>query len=137
MKRILNLFDSGCSRYLAPVVNLVARIHIGLLFFRSGRAKLEDFESTIEFFEDDWALPFLPAEPAAYLATAGEIVLPVLLILGLFTRLSAIGLFIMAAVIQFFVFPDPQHLLWMLILAMLVGVGGSNLSLDKWLRKAP
>lgn len=96
---------------------------------------MADMEETIEFFEDDWALPFLPAEPAAYLATAGELVLPILLFLGLFTRIGALGLLIMAAVIQFFVLQDHQHYFWMIILALLVGQGGGKLSLDYWLLK--
>ena len=136
MHALISGLGQFCGTFLTPVVNLTARIYIGLIFFQSGRLKLEDFESTIEFFEDDWALPFLPAEPAAYLATAGELILPILLIIGLFTRFSAFGLVVMAAVIQFFVMPDPQHYLWMLTLGLLVGYGGSSLSLDNWWRKS-
>ena len=95
-----------------------------------------DIQSAIDAAEDgEFALPFLPAEPAAYLATAGELVLPVLLILGLFTRFSAAGLFIMSAVIQFFVFPEQLHIMWMIIFAMLVGYGGNKISLDYLLLK--
>ena len=130
MKTLYQQFDLVCEQWLTPIANLVARIYIGLIFFRAGQAKLIDFEETIEFFDDDWALPFLPAEPAAYLATAGELVLPVLLILGLFTRVGALGLLIMAAVIQFFVFPLKEHYFWMIILSMLLAQGGSKLSLD-------
>ena len=130
MKTLYQQFNLVCEQWLTPIANLVARIYIGLIFFRAGQAKLIDFEETIEFFDDDWALPFLPAEPAAYLATAGELVLPVLLILGLFTRVGALGLLIMAAVIQFFVFPLKEHYFWMIILSMLLAQGGSKLSLD-------
>ncbi|MBT8114676.1 MAG: DoxX family protein, partial [Arenicella sp.] len=119
-----------------PLANLAARIYVGLEFFRSGLAKVEDFEGAIELFEDDWALPFLSAEPNAYLATAGELVLPVLLILGLFTRFAAAGLLVMALVIELWVFPGTaQHYYWMIILAMLMGHGGHKLSLDRWLLK--
>jgi len=135
MKKLYNLFNDLCANFVTPVANLWARIYIGLIFFRSGRAKLADMEETVEFFEDDWALPFLPAEPAAYLATIGELVLPVLLFIGLFTRIGAIGLLIMAAVIQIYVLQDHQHYFWMIILALLVGQGGSKLSLDYWLLK--
>lgn len=135
MKKLYTLFNDLCADFVAPVANLWARIYVGLIFFRSGKAKLADMEETVEFFEDDWALPFLPAEPAAYLATAGELVLPVLLFIGLFTRIGSVGLLIMAAVIQFFVLQDHQHYFWMIILAMLVGQGGSKLSLDYWLLK--
>ena len=130
MTQLYQQFNQLCETWLTPVANLIARIYIGLIFFRSGQAKLVDFEETIEFFEDDWALPFLSAEPAAYLATIGELVLPVSLIAGLFTRIGALGLLIMAAVIQYFVFPLNEHNYWMIILAMLLAQGGSKLSLD-------
>lgn len=135
MIKLYESFGSFCSMAITPIANLWARIYIGLIFFRSGRAKLDDFEETIEFFEDDWALPFLPAEPAAYLATAGELVLPILLFLGLFTRLGAAGLLVMAAVIQIWVLQDHQHYFWMIICAMLIGQGGSKISLDNLLLK--
>lgn len=135
MKSLYQLFTELCISVVEPLANLWARIYLGLIFFRSGRAKLDDFEETIEFFDDDWAVPLLPAEPAAYLATAGELILPLLLFVGLFTRVSALGLLIMAAVIQFFVLQDHQHYFWMIILALLLGRGGGVLSLDHWVFK--
>ncbi|HAU69105.1 MAG TPA: hypothetical protein DCW52_12005 [Gammaproteobacteria bacterium] len=135
MINVYKAFSVLAISYLTPIANLWARIYIGLVFFRSGQGKLIDFEETIEFFADDWALPFLSPAPAAYLATAGELILPVLLILGLFTRVGALGLLVMAAVIQFFVMPLNEHYYWMIILALLVGQGGSKLSLDHLLLK--
>jgi putative oxidoreductase len=135
MINVYKAFSVLAISYLTPVANLWARIYIGLVFFRSGQGKLIDFEETIEFFADDWALPFLSPAPAAYLATAGELILPVLLILGLFTRVGALGLLVMAAVIQFFVMPLNEHYYWMIILALLVGQGGSKLSQDHLLLK--
>lgn len=127
-------FSRFCAAVVAPVANLAARIYLGYsVFFVSGLAKLDDFETTVELFEDDWVIPLLPAEPAAYLATAGELVLPVLLILGLFTRLGALGLLIMTIVIQVFALQLPIHYLWMIILALLLGYGGDKLSLDHFL----
>lgn len=131
MKSLYQSFCAFCSTAVMPLANLWARSYIGLDFFRSGLAKLNDFEETIEFFEDDWALPFISPEPAAYLATAAELVLPILLFLGLFTRISALGIFIMALVIEIWVFPGTaQHYYWMIICAMLIGQGGHKLSLD-------
>ena len=135
MINVYKAFSVLAISYLTPIANLWARIYIGLVFFRSGQGKLIDFEETIEFFAYDWALPFLSPAPAAYLATAGELILPVLLILGLFTRVGALGLLVMAAVIQFFVMPLNEHYYWMIILALLVGQGGSKLSLDHLLLK--
>ncbi len=136
MKKLYLSFCRLCSLAVAPVANIWARIYLGYyVFFVSGLAKLDDFEETIELFEDDFALPFLSAEPAAYLATLGELVLPVLLILGLFTRFAAAGLFVMSAVIQIWVLQDHQHYFWMIILAMLIGHGGNRISVDYWLLK--
>jgi putative oxidoreductase len=136
MTKFYDAFCSFCASIVAPLANLAARIYVGLDFFRSGLLKFDDFEETIENFEDVYPVPFLSAEPAAYLATAGELVLPVLLFLGLFTRIGAAGLLVMALVIEIFFFPgELQHKYWMLILAMLIGYGGGKLSLDNLLLK--
>lgn len=145
MKNMYMGFCQLCSTVVAPIANLAGRIYIGLIFWRSGVAKIDDMEYTIESFDPeedgDYLISFLPEslppEIPAYLATAGELVLPVLLFLGLLTRFGAFGLLIMTAVIQFFVpgFEDIQHYFWMIILAMLVGYGGNKLSVDYWLLK--
>lgn len=133
---LYHAFCRFCAAVIAPLANLGARIYIGYnVFFVSGLAKLDDFEGTVELFEEDWIIPLLPAEPAAFLATAGELVLPVLLILGLFTRFSALGLFIMTVVIQVFAIQDPQHFIWMSVLGLLLGYGGDKISLDNLLFK--
>lgn len=120
-----------CQKFVAPLANLAARIYLGyFIFFVSGLAKLDDFEGTVELFEEDWVVPLLSPETASYMATAGELILPVLLILGFFTRFAAAGLLVMAVVIQVYAVQDPQHYLWMLILAMLIGYGGDKLSID-------
>ena len=136
MIKLYTSFSEITATLLMPITNLAARIYIGLDFFKSGLLKLDDFEETIEFFEEDYALPLLPAEPAAYMATAGELILPIMLFLGLFTKIGAAGLFVMALVIEIWVFPNtPQHYYWMLILGMLIAQGGHKLSLDNWLLK--
>ena len=106
---------------------------------------MDDMESTVEMFDPEedgeFVISFLPEslppEIPAYMATVGELVLPVLLFIGLLTRLGAAGLLVMTIVIQFFVpgFDDIQHYLWMIILAMLIGHGGNKASLDYWLIK--
>jgi len=138
-------FSTFCSDIVTPVANLWARIYVGLIFWRSGVLKFEDMEETVENFDPaedgDFIISFLPesipAEIPAYLATFGELILPVMLFIGLFTRIGAIGLLIMTIVIQFFVpdFANNIHYLWMIILAILVGQGGSKISLDNWLLK--
>jgi len=136
MIKLYDAFGAFCAAIVLPVANLAARIYMGYyVFFVSGLAKLDDFEETIELFQEDWVVPLLPGEVSAYLATAGELVLPILLILGLFTRIGAAGLLVMAAVIQIWVLQLNEHYFWMLILGLLVGQGGSKISLDHLLLK--
>ncbi|MFT5136358.1 MAG: putative oxidoreductase [Arenicella sp.] len=136
MTKLYDTLSAFCASIVAPLANLAARIYMGYsIFFVSGLAKLGDFEETIELFEEDWVIPLIPAEPAAYLATAGELVLPVLLILGIFTRIGALGLLVMTIVIQTFAIQDPQHYIWMLVLGLLLGYGGNKISVDYLLFK--
>ena len=129
--KIYDLYCRFAVIAIAPIANLAARIFVGLIFFRSGMLKLEDFDETIENFVDVYPVPFLSAETAAYMATAGELILPVLLFIGLFTRIGAAGLMVMALVIEIWVFPGMvEHYYWMLILCMLIGYGGDKISLD-------
>lgn len=141
---LMNLYDNFsdlCRSFITPVVNLAARIYVGMEFFRSGLLKLEDFlhfdfEETIDSFNGDWAIPGLPAELAATLATLGELALPILLIAGLLTRVGAVGLFVMALTIELFVYPGTaQHYYWMLILAFIAAQGGQLFSVDNFLLK--
>lgn len=145
MKNLYKAFGSFCSTVISPIANLWGRIYIGLIFWRSGVAKFDDLEGTVENFDPaedgDFLLSFLPEsippEIPAYMATFGELVLPALLFIGLFTRIGALGLLVMTAVIQFFVpgFENHEHYLWAIILTMLVAQGGSKISLDNWLFK--
>ena len=119
---------------------LATRVGIAAIFFYSGRTKVEGFltltEGAYELFRTEYKLPFLPPEIAAHLAAYAEHLFPVLLVLGLFTRLSALALLGMTLVIQLFVYPDawPTHLSWAALLLYLVGRGGGRVSLDKLLR---
>lgn len=145
MKKLYQSFNNFCATIVSPLANVWARIYIGLIFWRSGVAKFDDLEGTVELFDPEedgeFIISFLPEsippEIPAYLATFGELILPILLFVGLFTRVGALGLLIMTIVIQFFVpgFEDSQHYLWMIVLALLIGQGGNKLSLDNWLLK--
>jgi putative oxidoreductase len=114
-----------------------ARLGIGAVFFVSGRTKVDGFltvnESAYTLFREDYKLPLLPPDVAAHMATYAEHLLPLLLVLGLATRLSALGLLAMTAVIQVFVYPDawPTHLSWAVALLYLAGRGAGPLSLDR------
>jgi putative oxidoreductase len=122
------------------LLSLAGRIGIGAVFFLSGRTKVDGLltvnENAITLFQEEYKLPILPPEFAAQMAVYAEHLFPVLLVLGLATRLSAAALLGMTAVIQFFVYPDawPTHLTWAMVLLYLVGRGGGTLSLDRVLR---
>ncbi len=121
------------------LIALAARIGIGAIFFISGRTKVEGWltltDTTFLLFREDYALPLIPPEWAAYLATWAEHLFPVLLVLGLATRLSAAALLGMTAVIQLLVYPSawPTHLTWAVPLLYLLGRGAGRVSVDYWL----
>ncbi|RDK08596.1 DoxX family protein [Cupriavidus lacunae] len=124
---------------------LVARLGIASVFFLSGRTKVEGLlaikASTYALFASEYALPLLPPDLAAELATWSEHLFPVLLVLGLFTRSSAAALLGMTAVIEIFVYPAawPTHLTWAGLLLPLLAYGGGAWSLEgvwrTWVRK--
>lgn len=138
-----NLLAVWLTRIVSrDLLALAARVAIAAIFFLSGRTKVEGFvtltDSAYELFRTEYKLPLVPPEIAAHLAAYAEHLFPVLLVLGLFTRLSALALLGMTLVIQIFVYPDawPTHLSWAALLLYLVGRGGGTLSIDRLLRIA-
>ena len=118
-------------------LGLIDRVAIGAIFFFSGRTKVDGLitvnESAYTLFRDEYKVPLIPPEIAAHMAAYAEHLFPLLLLLGLFTRLSALALLGMTAVIQIFVYPDawPTHLSWAGLLLYLVAHGGGCVSLDR------
>lgn len=116
---------------------LIARLSIAAIFFQSGRTKVEGFltitDGTYELFRTEYKLPLIPPEIAAHLSAGVETFVPVLLVLGLFTRLSAFVLLGMTTIIEIFVYPDawPTHLSWATILLYLAARGGGRISVDR------
>jgi len=137
-----SLFD-GLDKLLAwlkPVALLAARLYVAWVFFASGLTKLRDWESTLFLFEEEYAVPFLSPELAAYLGTGGELLLPVLLVLGLFSPIAAIGLsiFNVVAVISLEEIAPAAlslHVVWGLLLAVIILWGPGRISSDSVLRK--
>ena len=116
---------------------LAARFGIGAVFWLSGRTKVEGWlsisDNAVALFADEYKVPVLSPELAAHLAAYAEHAFPLLLVLGLFTRVSALALFAMTAVIQIFVYPLawPTHLVWAVALLYLAGRGAGSFSLDR------
>ena len=119
------------------LLSLTARVSIAAIFFLSGRTKVEGFlsvsDSAVTLFREEYKVPLLPPEFAAHMAAYAEHLFPVLLVLGLASRLSALALFGMTTVIQVFVYPDawPTHLSWAALLFVVIARGGGTLSLDR------
>ncbi len=147
---ILRAVNRGLSRIPHGLIALLARFSIAAVFWKSGQTKVQGFaidlvdgrfelgvprfaDSTLDLFRDEYRLPFLPAEFAAALATLAEHVFPVLILIGLATRLSALSLLVMTVVIQIFVYPGayPVHGVWAVSLLYLMAHGPGPLSVDR------
>tara|TARA_Y100000782_G_scaffold115367_1_gene157322 strand:- start:2560 stop:2934 length:375 start_codon:yes stop_codon:yes gene_type:complete len=121
------------------MLGLVARLAIAAVFFYSGRTKVSGVltikPSTFSLFETEYALPLLSPYLAAHLATYAEHLFPLLLVLGLLARLSALALLGMTLVIQLFVYPDawPTHLTWIGLMLVVIGRGAGRWSADRML----
>jgi putative oxidoreductase len=118
------------------LVQLAARLFVAVVFWNSARTKVDGFaikDSTWFLFEHEYALPIIPSDWAAVLATLGEHVFAALLIAGLFTRFAAVALLVMTAVIQIFVYPHVwiTHGLWAASLLAVLAYGPGRVSLDR------
>ena len=111
------------------------RLAVATIFWNSALTKLANWETAVSLFIDEYKVPIIPPEVAAYLAVSIEITTPVLLVLGLLTRPAAAVLLAMTAFIEIFVYPQawPTHLQWAAMLLVLVCRGPGRLSLDHWL----
>ena len=144
--RLAPLIDLGnrtadsVTRQLGPVALLALRLPVALVFWRSGRTKVEGWnvfavnDTQYFLFREEFGLP-LP-ELMAHVTALAEHVLPVLLVVGLFTRLGALGMLTMTMVIQLFVYPDAwvsAHMFWAAILFAVAALGPGPISLDRLL----
>ena len=125
---------------LQPLAALLARLYVAQVFFLSGLTKLRDWGTTVALFTDEYKVPLLSPTAAAVMGTAGELVLPVLLVLGLAGRFSALGLFVVNAVAvialsEIAPAAFQQHILWGALLAGLAIYGLGPWSLDKWMKR--
>jgi len=139
-----NAFRSAASTVLARLdrlplwlPELLFRLALALVFWRSAQMKLASWDMTLALFADEYRLPLLPPAFAAYLATGIEIAAAVALILGLGTRVAALALLTMTLVIQLFVYPQSYavHLLWAGPLIYLILRGPGPLSADHLIRR--
>lgn len=132
------------TSFVEAITLLFVRISLAGIFWRSGRTKVDEgswlsVSDTAKFlFEEEYKGVPLPPELAAYMATYAEHLFPALLVIGLFTRLSALALLGMTMVIQIFVYPEAWwsvHMIWVALALVLIVRGGGNLSLDALLNR--
>jgi putative oxidoreductase len=130
--RLLNRLEAVPYTVLA----IPLRLALATIFWNSAMTKPANWETAVTLFAEEYKLPFLPPEVAAYLAVSIELTTPVLLVLGLLTRSAALVLLGMTAVIEIFVYPQawPTHIQWAAMLLVLLCRGPGKLSLDHLLR---
>ena len=145
-RKVLTVLDSswsGVSDKIALVADFLLRLTLAKVFFSSGWVKVSDWGSTLFLFQEEYKVPLLPPELAAYLATGAELGLSVLLVLGLLTRLSALGLFVLngVAVLAYYdTLKDSPVALndqwyWGLMLCIVWVLPLRQLSADYWLKR--
>ena len=125
---------------LQPIALLAARLYIARIFIQSGMVKISDWSATLALFHDEYKVPVLPPDLAAYVGTFGELCFPVLIVLGLAGRFGAAGLFVVNAMAvlsypQLWGFDCPAgihaHFYWGSLLLALTVFGPGKLSLDE------
>ena len=125
---------------LQPLFALGARLYVSWQFLKAGYLKVTAWDTTLSLFETEYHVPYLSPHDAAVAGTFGELFFPALLVLGLFARLSALGLAVVNAVAvvsysQVLLAEGAeaalaQHVLWGTLLLFLILYGPSSLSLD-------
>lgn len=151
---LLRAIHAGFSRIPDALIAFVARFSIAAVFWKSGQTKIEGLaidivdgaftlgwprlsDSALSLFQDEYKLPLLPPGLAALAAAGAEHLFPILLLIGLATRLSALALLVMTLTIQLFVYPSayPVHGVWAALLLFLMARGPGWLSLDHWIAR--
>lgn len=126
-------FKKGLECYLSPLWLLVARLWMAKVFFYSGLAKIDSWQATVYLFTDMYKVPLLSPEFSAYSATAIELVCPVLLVLGIFSRFAVIPMLVMTAIIEMNMDSAADtitHFYWTMLLTSIMIFGPGKISLD-------
>lgn len=144
MNKITSLYNRAIAAVSSPIAEaitlLLVRVSLAGIFWRSGRTKVEEgtwltlSDNAKTLFQEEYAGVPLPSEFAAWLALGAENLFPILLVLGLLTRVSAMALLIMTLVIQIFVYPDAWwqvHIIWVALAMVLMVRGAGILSVDR------
>ena len=135
LMRVTSILENARSKIESVPLSmpqLLARIAVADVFWRSGQTKLANWDTTVQLFQDEYHVPILPPDVAATLAATFELGCSTLLVLGLFARLATLPLLGMVCVIQLFIYPQnwPDHLLWTALLVFIFLRGPGAFSLD-------
>ena len=132
MTAFIDTWRARLDAFPQPLLQLLMRLSIVWIFWRSGMLKAVNMEQAIGLFRDEYQLPFLSPVIAAYMATAVELGAPALILVGLFTRLATLSLIVLTLAIQFLVYWNdyPSHLIWFAILVFILVRGPGPYSLD-------
>ncbi len=128
------------NKFASPLLDLGFRLYVAEDFFRSGLGRFNNYldgnwDTQLFLFEMEHPVAGLDAALVAPMTTAAELILPVLLALGLFTRFGAAGIFVMALVIQMTYLENFQHILWMTLMLSVFIKGPGVISLDFLMQK--
>jgi len=145
MLNFIKQIDSSAQRIVEPLIPLLllfTRLWVAWVFFKSGMVKYSSWDSTLYLFEYEYQVPIIPWQIAAYMGTAAELLLPVFIALGLFTRPMALVLFVfnITAVVSYPLLWEKgffDHQLWGMMMLVNIFWGGGLISLDKLISSEP
>jgi len=142
MIRIIRRLRDLLEAFPYSLLALPLRFAVATVFWSSAMTKLANWQTALALFSDEYKVPLLPPDVAAYMAVSIELSTPILLVLGLLTRFAALVLLGMVSVIEIFVYPQawPTHIQWAAMLFVLLFRGAGDFSLDhllarRWLAK--
>ncbi len=131
--RVVEWLDAVPYAFLA----IPLRFAVATIFWNSAMTKLSNWDTARALFADEYKVPLLSPQLAAYAAVSIELATPIMLVLGLATRPAALVLLGMTGVIELFVYPQawPTHIQWAAMLLVLLCRGAGRYSIDHLIRR--
>jgi putative oxidoreductase len=138
LRELFAAVTNRLGHFPLALIQLMARVGVAAVFWNSGQTKIASWDITVALFAEEYRVPLLPPEIAAYLAAAAELTCPVLLLFGFGARFGAAALLGMTLVIQTFVYPENwiEHLTWATLLLLVLTRGAGALSVDHLIARA-